>query len=146
MGVLRTDNAKAKIQKKVKEICEAHFQHQNPCKCSRGTVKANLAKVMKVSGASGDMWLLALQHVCMIMNSMALKSLEYQTPYKKLFGVSPNISALTQFHFSEPVYFKWNHMNWKDFPGELNKELGYWVGVAENVGHALTYKILMHNH
>jgi hypothetical protein len=50
-----------------------------------------------------------------------------------------DISALLQFHFYEKVYY---HVEDKHFPSESTEKLGYWVGIAENCGDALTWKIL----
>ena len=51
----------------------------------------------------------------------------------------PDISAIIIYTFCERVYYK--HINQK-FPHEVRENLGRFVGVADNVGHALTYKIL----
>ena len=65
--------------------------------------------------------------------------LGYKTPIEKAFGVTPDISALIQFYFYQPVMYL--DTNKPSYPN--SKELfGYWVGVAENVGDALTYTIL----
>ena len=38
----------------------------------------------------------------------------------------------------EPVYYKIEDVS---FPSESPEGFGYWVGIAEHVGHAMTYKI-----
>ena len=58
---------------------------------------------------------------------------------EKLNGSTPDISPLLTFSFMEPVYYK---MNDASFPSDSNEKLGYFVGIAENVGHAMTYKVL----
>jgi hypothetical protein len=56
----------------------------------------------------------------------------------KCFGTTVDISALLSFHFYEPVYYLD-----VEAPSPISKEkAGYWIGVAHNVGDALTYKIL----
>jgi hypothetical protein len=48
--------------------------------------------------------------------------------------VTPDISALLSFHFYEPIYY----LDVEE-PTPLSKEkAGYWLGVADNVGDALT--------
>jgi hypothetical protein len=44
-----------------------------------------------------------------------------------------------QYHFYEEVYLKVDDPN---YPSQSHERLGYWVGVAEHVGDALTYKVL----
>ena len=51
------------------------------------------------------------------------------------FGESP----LLFFEFWEPVYHAAHDPS---FPSESNEKLGRFVGIAENVGHALTLKVL----
>ena len=75
----------------------------------------------------------------MIQNHAAFKSLNNQTPIKWLLGYTLDISVLLQFHFWEPVYYaKYN----AKFPTDSTEELGRFVGIAENVGNAMTFKIL----
>ena len=51
----------------------------------------------------------------------------------------PDISALLHFSFWDPDYYK---LDDSDFPSGSTEGRGCWVGIAENVGHAMTYKIL----
>ena len=51
----------------------------------------------------------------------------------------PDISPLLHFSFWDPVYYK---LDDSDFPSDSTEGRGHWVGIAENVGHAMTYKIL----
>ena len=55
-----------------------------------------------------------------------------------MFGETPNISALIQFHWMQPVLY-YNKM--ATYP-ETNEVLGHFVGIAINVGDALTFKVL----
>ena len=74
-----------------------------------------------------------------LLNHLSTPVLKDRTPIEKAFGVTPDISALKQFYFYEPVMYL--DTNEPSFPH--SKELfGHWVGIAENVGDALTYKIL----
>ena len=150
--MLISDNAKAEISEQVKDVLrqyaiddwqsEAYFQHQNPVERRWGTVKACVSKLMNVSGAPAETWFLAIRHVCMVLNCMALKSLDYRTPHEMLTGVTPDISAFMTYHFWEPVYYKKAHDKWENFPSESDELKGRWVGVSESVGHAMTYQVL----
>jgi hypothetical protein len=66
--------------------------------------------------------------------------LKYQTPIYKATGEWGDISALLQFHFYEPVYYKVRGK--PSFSSETTERLGHWVGIAEHVGDALTYLVL----
>ena len=54
-------------------------------------------------------------------------------------GSTPDISPLLRFRWWEPVFYK---LNDSDFPSESRECKGHFVGIAENVGHAMTFKIL----
>ena len=41
--------------------------------------------------------------------------------------------------FGTTIYYK---LDDSDFPSDSSEGRGHWVGIAENVGHAMTYKIL----
>ena len=73
------------------------------------------------------------------LNHVANKTLKWKTPLKKLTGTKPNISALIIYRFWEKIYYK--RVNAK-FPYESTKCLGHYVAVADNVRHAMTFKIL----
>ena len=96
-------------------------------------------RLLDWSGASSLLWLLALMHVCLITNLSAHASLGYAIPIQVLDGCTPDISPLLQFDFYEPVYYK---MDESSYPSDSTEKLGRFVGISEDVGHALTYKIL----
>ena len=56
-----------------------------------------------------------------------------------LTGTTPDISVLLRFQFYEQVYYKTEEPS---FPSESPESLGRLVGIAQHVGHALTYKVL----
>ena len=56
-----------------------------------------------------------------------------------LTGSTPDISALLQFDFYEPVYYKAEENH---FPSMSTEKFGRFVGISEHVGHALTFLIL----
>jgi len=74
------------------------------------------------------------------MNHLAIAQLDYCTPIKALSGQTPDISALLSFHFWEPFY----HLDPDDdkFSSSTKEKSGRFVGIAESVGGAMTYKIL----
>jgi hypothetical protein len=56
-----------------------------------------------------------------------------------LKGSIPNISPIFCYSWYQPVYYK---VDDSDFPSKTREERGHFVGIAENVGHAMTFKIL----
>ena len=70
---------------------------------------------------------------------MANKSIGWKTPMQMLTGTKPDITAIIIYKFWEKVYYA--HVN-PEFPYDSTEKLGRFVGVADDVGHALTYKIL----
>jgi len=56
-----------------------------------------------------------------------------------LTGSTPDISPMLQFHFWEPVYYAIEDAS---FPSDSNEKFGHFVGIAETVGDALTFKVL----
>ena len=58
-----------------------------------------------------------------------------------MFGETPDISSIIQFSWLQPVLY-YNKMASNPQPKE---ELGHFVGIAINVGDALTFKVLTDN-
>ena len=149
MDKLITDRAQAEISTKVKDILrhliigdwqsEPHYQHQNIAERRFQDIKKMTNWLLDWSGAPASLWLLALMHVCYILNHTANASIGYSIPLQILEGKTPDISPLLIYDFYEPVYYKANEAN---FPSESVEKSGRFVGISENVGHALTYKIL----
>jgi hypothetical protein len=61
------------------------------------------------------------------------------TPLCQAYSTDNNISPMLYFSFYELVY---NLVDETTFPSESKELRGQWVGVSENVGHFMTYKIL----
>ena len=85
-------------------------------------------------------WLLALTYVVFILNNTASPMLNYISPSTYLTGTSTNnISPMLRFYWWEPIYYKLDDYH---FPSESRELRGRFVGIAENVGHAMTIKVL----
>jgi hypothetical protein len=65
-----------------------------------------------------------------------------QTLLQVLTGSTNDISPLLFFRWYEPVHDK---VDDSDFPVDSHEKCGRWVGIAEHVGHAMTFKILTDN-
>ena len=152
MDRLVSDNARAEISARVKEILrtlviddwqsEPYKGNQNYSERGWRDTKTRTNNLLNFSGAPPEVWLLALMYVCFVQNHTAFDSLNGRTPTEWLLGYTPDIMVLLQFHFWEPVFYaKYDGK----FPGDSTECLGRFVGIAENVGNAMTFKVLTEN-
>ena len=152
MNTLVSDNAKAQISQRAKDILrqlcikdrqsEPYRGNQNFAELGWRDTKAKIKVLLDSRNAPSDCWLLAGQYVCFLQNHIAYESLGWRTPWEWVYGHTPDISALLQFEFYEPVYYQ--HYG-SEFPSDSSESIGRFVGIAENVGHSMTYKILTAN-
>lgn len=150
MDKLISDRAQVEISKKVQDLLRALFvddwqsepyhQNQNYAERFYQEIKHMVNTILNRTGAPGSVWFLCLLYCIFIHNRLARKSLHNETPFKLLTGQTPDISALLQYSFWEPVYY-YCHED-KSFPSSSDERQGHWVGISESVGDALTYKIL----
>ena len=148
MDVLISDGAKAEISTKVVDILrmyrcgnymsEPEHQHQNFAENRIRTLKDTSNRIMDRFGAPGYTWLLCIIYVASLLNHLANPNLDDLPPLTKMYGVTVDISAFLNFYFYQPVYYAVDN----SWPSESPEKSGRWVGVAHNVGDALTYKIL----
>jgi len=99
--------------------------------------------VMNKVGYSGNFWLLCLQYVIFIMNRTKLGSLDWRTPYEKLYGNISEISMVYRLKVFDQVYPKRDESRaGKQFPSFSNDISCRFVGFSEYVGHYITYIVL----
>ena len=60
-------------------------------------------------------------------------------PITKATGSTADIISLLRFHFWKPIYYK---VDDSDFLSESTEKRSPWVGIAEHIGHAMTFKVL----
>ena len=147
-SALLSDNARTEIGNAVKSILrkynikdlqtEPHHPNQNPAERRIQEVKKTSLIIMDRSGAPSSLWYLALQYTAYLLNRIAHPLLNNRMPIERCIGETPDISALLQFHFYQPVFY---YEKQSSYP-RSKERLGWWVGVAENTGDALTYNIL----
>jgi len=140
-----SDRAQVEISENVQDILctlfigswqsEPHQQHQNPAECRIQTVKTTANTILDCSGAPA---LLCLLYICFLLNHTYCVAINC-VPLQHVTGSTVDISPLLRFHFWEQVYYK---VDDSDFPSESHEALGHMVGIAESVGHAMTYKVL----
>jgi len=145
---IHSDNAQMQRSKAWKDILrkyntsssttEPHHPQQNPAERRIQEIKKHASSILDHTGAPNYLWLYAILYVTFLLNHMATKSLDWKTPTEVAFGHTPDISCLLQYEFYEKVYYSNSDQS---FP-ESKEMLGWWLGIAENVGDAMTYWIL----
>ena len=145
---LLSDNAKTQISQNVKRILreygiknqqtEPHHPNQNPAERRIQDVKNLSNTIMDRTNTPNELWYLALEYVVYLLNHLAMEGLKWRTPIEVATGETPDISNLLQFHWYERVYY-YDPSN--PYPNPKEKA-GRFVGIAENVGDTLTYKII----
>ena len=149
MDKLISDRAQVEISNRVHDILRAyhiddwqsepHYQHQNMAERRWGVIKAMVNLLLNRTGAPAYAWFLALLYVCCVLNHTAIESLDWRTPLEKLTGTTPDISPIIMYQFWEPVYYKTHDPS---FPSDSTEQSGRFVGIAEHVGHTMTFKVL----
>jgi transposase InsO family protein len=109
MDVLISDQARSQMSKKLHDILrtfgiddwqsEPHNKNQNFAERAWKDTKLLANQVLDHSGASRSAWVLALSHVCLLLNHVARKSLNWRTPIEWLLGFTPDITVLLAFVF-----------------------------------------------
>ena len=148
MSKLVSDCAQVELSNRVLDVLRAlcisnwqsepHQQHQNPAERRFQTVKRMTNTILDRSGSPASTWLLAMMYICFVLNHTYCSSIK-AVPIQKLTGSTPDISPLLRFYWWQPVYYK---LDDSDFPSDSTELRGRFVGIAEHVGHAMTYKIL----
>jgi len=155
MDKLISDGPQAELSDRAKDILrslciddwhsQAHYQHQNFAKHCWRHIKKNVEWLMNLRKCPPEVWLLALQYVCGVMNHTAEKSLGNRPPLQILEGRTIDISVLLYFLFWDIVYV--SRVDDKEYHGQIGSKKSSFVrrrmvGFAWNVGHGLTYKVL----
>ena len=147
---LRRDNAKAQDSKEVAKIhrdllikdeySEPYNQQQNPAENlgvkslkQRGTI------IMDRTNTPANLWFLCHQYICYVDNKLAHPLLNYRIPNQVAGGDRPDISEILCFYWMQPVL----SLDIEAKDPDTREEPGYFVGFEENIGDALTFKILM---
>ena len=145
---LISDNAKSETSEAVKaylrKYCIKDMQtepmhpNQNPAERRIQEVKKLMTIMMDRTNSPSCLWYLCLAHGVDVLNHLSHETLDGKTPQGQQFGVTPDISALIQFPWYQPIlYYDTN----AKFP-ESREKFGHFVGIAHHVGDALTYKVL----
>ena len=117
-----------------------HENQQNPAERRYQTVVHLVNLLMDRTGAPPNLWLEALKYVCFLLNHTYNANID-GIPLEKLTGQQVDISTLLRFHWYQPVYYKMPSSS-KAYPSKSPEQRGRIVGIAEHVGHDLTYRVL----
>ena len=148
MKQLISDSAQSEIGKRIlailRTLCipswqsEPYQQHQNPCERRYQDIKRMTNTLLDRTGSLPSTWLLAMAYVCFLLNHTYNGSIR-SIPITVATGSTPDISPLLAFTWWEPVYYK---VDDSKFPTDSREKRGRFVGIAENVGHSMTFKVL----
>ena len=117
---------------------EPQHPWQNKCERRIQDVKSFTNRIMDHTKTPDFLWNYCVNYVIYLLNHTSSRVLGWKTPIEMAFGSTPDISALLQYAFYEPVYY-YDHD--QSFPH--SQELrGRFLGMAENQGDALTYYVL----
>ena len=154
MNSLLSDSAQTEISKKVKGILRGLFircwqsepykQQQNPAERRFQTVKRVTNNVLDRTGAPAFTWLLCIMYVCFLLNHTYNATVN-GVPLTLATGQQADISPLLNFTFWQKVFYHKEEDSHGNFPSDSPELEGHWVGIYENIGHRMTYKILTAN-
>ena len=77
-------------------------------------------------------------YVCFILNLTFCGTVNV-IPTQHLIGSTSDINPLLRFCWYQPVFYT---VDDSDFPPGIREERGYFVGIAENIGYTMTFRIL----
>jgi hypothetical protein len=148
---LRRDNAKSEISQSVKDIhrdliiayqwTKPHSPWQNPADLNGVKYLNSHAQVLlDRTGAPDNLWFLLLNYSSHAHDLSTNRQLNLEIPEQVSRGVTPDISHILMFYWFEPVLYLDQISNFQF--SETTERSGYFVGFADNVGDALTFKIL----
>ncbi|KAL7491253.1 hypothetical protein ACHAWT_000649 [Skeletonema menzelii] len=151
MDVILTDNARAEISNRVKDVLrhyrirdhqsEPHYQQQNIAERFIQELKKLANRVLNTSGCPPEMIIHVLEYVVFIWNRTARRMLGWRTPIEALTGQTPDISMLLHHRFWDIVYISNYQEGSRGFPSRSTEILCRFIGYAETVGHSMTFKV-----
>ena len=145
-SALRRDQAQNERSEAVQEInrkylikdqwSEADNQQQNPVEVNGVRIlKERSQTLMDRTNCPDPGWEDAQKYISQVYNILAQDALNGMNPFTKRHGYTKDISGFLHYRFRQPVYYL--EMN-DSYPSSKERP-GYWIGVSENVGDALTY-------
>ena len=140
------DRSKMQLGRKFRKICrdchikttttEAHHPNQNFAERIIQEIKKRERFFINVGNAPPQAWGHAFLHATWCYNRTANSSNGAQTPSEALWGETPDLSPL-QFRFHKPFAY----LDSTTRSPNHNKQIGWFICVAENVGSPCTFWI-----
>jgi hypothetical protein len=123
---------------------EPHSTWQNPAELNGVKyLKSHAQVILDRTGAPDNLWFLAQDYLAHAHNLSANHQLKWKIPEQVSRGDPQDISHILMFYWFEPVLYL-DQVSKCLFP-ETTERPGYFVGFADNVGDALTFKILKYD-
>ena len=119
------------------EWSEPYHQHQNPVE-SRAIkyLSEHVHLLLDRTGSPDSTWYHAAVYLADVHNILANEQLpDSIPPLQYCTGVTQDISAYLQFTFWEPVLYLDHEQSWTS----SKERSGHWLGIAHNIGDALTF-------
>jgi hypothetical protein len=118
---------------------EAHSPWQNRAEAEIRELKKLTRRALRSQSTPIEFWSYAMEWAARIRSLTAHDSLLLgaRTPEERITGWTPDISEFAHFSWSQWVWYK----DAASFP-HTDIHLGKWMGVADDIGQAMTYWIL----
>ena len=120
-------------------MTEPHSGWQNRCEDEIREIRKHYARIMSLNQCPDAFWDFGLAYVINVRQLIVRAASNNRSPIETITGDTPDISEIMDFDFYQWV--KYRDQNDKDNPIKL----GRWLGIAHDVGSALTYWILKSN-
>jgi len=101
-------------------------------------LKQHTQLLLDRTGAPPMLWLLASQYLAALHNHSADETLNWAIPLTLRHGDTPDISKSHTCSFMRKCIY----LDYQEVYPDTKEKPGYWLGIADNVGDILTYKIL----
>ena len=147
---LITDNAKEEMRGEWEKVVtryllkqrttEPHSGWQNKAEIEIRELKKHYRRIMHRSKCPEAFWCYGMEYIKEIRKVTAKPTLDWRTPIEVLTGETPDCSEKLEFDL-----YGW--VKYKDPKALLGDDvaLGRWLGVAHDVGQAMTYWVLKAN-
>lgn len=118
---------------------EPHSGWQNRCEDEIREVRKHYARIMNLHKCPDAFWDFAMEYIIKLRQMLVRTAANDRSPIETITGDTPDTSEFIDFDFYQ--WIKYREQTDKDDPIKL----GRWLGIAHDVGSALTYWILKSN-
>ena len=124
--------------------CEAKHQHQNFAENCYQLIKRMTNRMMDRFAVPAVLWFLCMTYVCYILNNSVDPHIGdgTLTPFIMSNFEMSDISPILVFTFYQPVYVLLDEKE-QHFPNKSKEVRGHFAGISENIGHKMSFLILL---